>query len=235
MISVCIATYNGEKYIHRQLETILSQLTAEDEIIISDDNSTDNTLDIIKSFGSPNIHIYINNGDHGYTPNFENALKHAKGEYIFISDQDDIWAQNKVQTCMKHLKKYSLVIHDADIIDEKEDYLADSFYQQRKSKSGLINNIIRYSFLGCCTALRREVLIKALPFLPNHKMCTHDNWLFVVAGTFFNTIMIDDKLIHYRRHKGNVSTGGFTATTTIGFKIRYRLYLLKWLTIKAFK
>jgi len=234
MISVCIATYNGEKYIHRQLESILNQLSDEDEIIVSDDNSTDRTLDIIKSFNSPNIYIYINKGEHGYTPNFENALKHAQGEYIFISDQDDIWTKNKVQICMEYLQKYDLVIHDADIVDENECHLADSFYQERKSKSGLINNLIRYSFLGCCTVCRRNVLTKALPFPPNHKMCTHDNWLFVVAGTFFNTIVINDKLIHYRRHSNNVSTGGFAATTTISFKIKYRIYLLKWLLIKAF-
>ncbi|NPD83102.1 glycosyltransferase family 2 protein [Prevotella sp. PINT] len=233
MISVCIATYNGEKYIHRQLESILKQLTDNDEIIISDDMSTDSTLDVIRSIGSPLIHVYINEKEHGYTPNFENAIAHAKGEYIFLSDQDDIWVEDKVQTCMQYLKKHSLIVHDADIVDKSENKIAESFYESRKSKPGIINNLIKFSYLGCCIAFRRKILEKALPFPPNHKMCTHDNWLFISAAFFFDAVVISDKLIHYRRHANNVSSGGFKETTSLIFKIKYRIYLVIWLFLRT--
>jgi glycosyltransferase involved in cell wall biosynthesis len=83
MNSICIATYNGEKYLHEQLSSILSQINIDDEVIISDDNSTDNTIQIINNINDPRIKL-INGGFHNFTFNFENAIKQAKGEYIFF-------------------------------------------------------------------------------------------------------------------------------------------------------
>ena len=82
-ISVCVATYNGENYVRQQIESILCQLKADDEIIISDDMSTDSTLEIVKSFNDSRIKIYLHEKEHGFVKNFENALSYAKGDYIF--------------------------------------------------------------------------------------------------------------------------------------------------------
>ncbi|MEK5777350.1 glycosyltransferase, partial [Acinetobacter nosocomialis] len=101
MISVCLATYNGEKYIVEQLTSILSQLSPTDEVIISDDHSTDETLLLIKSLNDPRIKIITNELGKGYTKNFENAINHSSGDYIFLSDQDDVWVENKVELMMK--------------------------------------------------------------------------------------------------------------------------------------
>ena len=117
MISVCMATYNGGKYIKEQLDSILPQLGKEDELVISDDGSKDNTYSIIQSYGDERIKLFYNHGKHGFVGNFENALKQCKGDYIFLSDQDDIWKVNKVSVVMEKLKDYSLVIHDAEIVD----------------------------------------------------------------------------------------------------------------------
>lgn len=235
MISVCIATFNGEKYIKEQIESIIPQLAENDEIIISDDKSSDNTVSVVKSLMSPFVHIFINEGEHGYTPNFENALKYAKGEYIFLCDQDDVWYPNKVRMCMELFKAYDFIISDADIIDGDGRKIGDSFYKERKSRAGLVNNIVRFSYLGCCMAFKREILHKAMPFPPNHKFCTHDNWLALVGMFFFRSVVVRDKLIHYRRHGGNVSSGGMKNTTSMLFKIRYRLYLIKWLILRLLK
>ena len=81
MISVCMATYNGEKYVRQQVDSILCQLSAEDELIVSDDGSKDDTLAILKSFSDPRVHIFINEGKHGFVGNFSNALSRAKGDY----------------------------------------------------------------------------------------------------------------------------------------------------------
>ena len=89
MISVCMATYNGEKYLREQVGSILTQLGENDELVVSDDGSTDSTIDILKSYNDPRIKIFINTGRHGVNSNFENALRHADGDYIFLSDQDD--------------------------------------------------------------------------------------------------------------------------------------------------
>ncbi len=104
MLTVCIATYNGEKYIRQQLESILKQISETDEIIISDDGSKDRTLDIVKEIGDKRICVYNHikrkakfNIDYA-TANFENALTKAKGDIINISDQNKVWMDNKVDT-----------------------------------------------------------------------------------------------------------------------------------------
>ena len=226
MISVCIATYNGEKYIHEQIASILQQIGNDDEIVVSDDGSTDKTLDVVRSFDAQNIHIYINKGDHGYTPNFENALRNAHGDYIFLSDQDDIWMPDKVEACMKYLKVNDFVVSDALIVDGDNKLLFDSFCEQRKSKFGFLNTLIRFSCLGCCFAFRRKVLSKALPFPKNHILCTHDNWLALVSTAFYKSAFIPLPLIRYRRYGGNASSGAKNANKSILFMIHYRLYLL---------
>lgn len=235
MISVCIATYNGERYIEQQLESILSQLTDDDEVIISDDSSTDATVSVIKAMDSPIIHLFNNDREHGYTSNFENALMHARGDYIFLSDQDDVWTKDKVAVCMDLLKSYDMVVSDAYVVDSDMNTLYDSYYELRNPKRTLIGNIVKFGYLGCCLAFNSIVLTKALPFPCNHKLCTHDNWLFLVAKTFYKVKITNNKLIYYRRHQGNTSEGGIKDTTSIFFKIHYRMYLIKHLLRIAHK
>ena len=112
MISVCIATYNGERFIERQIISILNQLGSEDEIVIADDGSTDNTLAILKRLNDSRLRVV--EGAHRHSPiwNFERALEQAKGEYIFLADQDDVWMPEKVAVTMNYLQKYDCVVSD---------------------------------------------------------------------------------------------------------------------------
>lgn len=226
MISVCIATYNGELYIKEQLNSILPQLTDNDEVIISDDHSTDNTLNIINEIQDKRIKIIINNKEKGYTSNFENALSHAKGEYIFLSDQDDIWIGNKVKYCLEILKSYDFIVSDAFLINSNGKKIGESFFYERKVYHSFGGNVFKFGYLGCCMAFKNSILKKALPFPKNHKLCTHDNWLFLIAKVYFKVYITEEKLIKYRRHTNNTSTGGFNNTTSIYFKLKYRIYLL---------
>ena len=119
-ISVCLATYNGEKYIKEQLDSILPQLSANDEIIISDDNSTDDTINIIRSLNDERIKIYVNKTK-GIVKNFENALNNASGDIIFLSDQDDVWKNDKVKKILSAFSSdnsLTFVFSNAEIIDE---------------------------------------------------------------------------------------------------------------------
>lgn len=234
MISVCIATYNGEKYIKEQLLSILPQLGKKDEVIISDDHSTDNTLDIVKGLNDNRIKIVINNREKGYTSNFENALSYAIGDYIFLSDQDDIWMSNKVDYCIAELKEYDLVVSDAILINSKGEKIDDSFFYKRNVYYTWLGNIFKFGFLGCCMAFKMNVLKKALPFPKKHLYCTHDNWIFLVAQSFYKVKISHEKLIRYRRHTDNTSAGGFSDGTTFFFKIAYRCYLLYHLSKRSF-
>ena len=227
MISVCIATYNGEKHIKEQLDSILSQLGENDEIIISDDNSVDNTINIIQFYNDTRIKVFSNKIEKkGYTGNFENALKQASGDIIFLSDQDDVWAETKVEYCVALLEKYDMIISDAVLIDEENNLIGDSFYKIRKPYKSMLGNVYKFGYLGCCLAFRRTILEKALPFPVKRELCTHDNWLVLIGLCFHNTIISSKKLIYYRRHTNNASSGGFVNNTSVWFKIYYRLYLI---------
>ena len=233
MISVCMATYNGERFIKRQLKTILEQLGDDDEVVISDDGSTDGTLDVVRSLNSPLIHIYINEGEHGYTPNFENALWHARGEFIFLSDQDDVWLPGKVDVCMKALASCDFVVSDAVIVDAEEQVLYPSFFGQRLHFKGFLGNMLTMGYVGCCMAFRKRVLERVLPFPANHVLCTHDNWFMVVALMYYQVKVTEEKLIAYRRHGDNASSGVENAGASTFFRVRYRLYLLAHLLRRA--
>ena len=144
MISICMATYNGEKYIKEQIDSILPQLSKNDEIIISDDSSTDDTLSIIRSFNDHRIKIFSGCNFHSPISNFENALKYAKGDYIFLSDQDDVWLENKVERMMEALKQYSLVVSDCYVVNKDCEIIRNSFFV-RKPVPGIIWNLFRDS------------------------------------------------------------------------------------------
>lgn len=225
-ISVCIATYNGEKYIREQLESILVQLSGDDEIIISDDYSMDNTIEVIKSIKDKRIKIYFNTKEKGYVSNFENALEKANNDIIFLSDQDDVWKRDKVEKMLLALNGNYFVVSDAQVVNEKLNTIEGSFYSGRKPYKGFAMNVLKFGYLGCCMAFKREVLEKALPFPRKRDLCTHDNWLFLVAALYYNVEYSYDKLILYRRHDSNVSNGGKKERNSLFFKLKYRTYLL---------
>lgn len=227
-VSVCIATYNGEKYIKEQIDSIIIQLTSEDEIIISDDCSTDNTINIIKQFCDDRIKTFFNENERGYTQNFENALKKAQGLYIFLSDQDDKWVSNKVDKTLNYMieDKYDMVISDCAIVDEKLNIINESYFETRKSKGGFVSTLIKANYLGCCIAFNKKILTKLMPFPKNYENLPHDLWIGLVGYAFFKVKITDEKLTYYRRHTKNVSDGGVKSKNTIRFKIQFRIYAL---------
>lgn len=230
-LSICIATYNGGSYIKEQIDSILPQIGKNDEIIISDDSSIDNTLDIIKSFNDERIRIFPNNKFHSPIFNFENALKQAQGDYIFLADQDDVWMPNKIAQMMEALNNFSLVVSNCYVVDQNCNIIRNSFFAKEPSCS-LLRNLIRNNYLGCCMAFRKDVLEKAIPF-PRH-IAMHDIWLGLCGSMFYKVCFIPDKLIMYRRHGENVSPTGEKSKYSIVYRIKYRLYLVYSLIIRYF-
>ena len=226
MISVCIATYNGERYIRQQIESIVCQLNVDDEIIVSDDGSTDGTLDIVKGIGDKRIKIIEGPGRKSPILNFECALKTSKGDFIFLSDQDDVWKPDKVEICMKWLKTYHCVVSDAEVTDNRLKPLYPSLYAIMQVRQGRIYNTIwKNGYTGCCMAFRRDVVEASLPFPKDIPM--HDIWIGNVAAYKYNVIFIPDRLIHFRRHENTISCNGKGSKFTIWQQMKFRLNIIK--------
>jgi len=225
MISVCIATFNGEQFIRDQLLSILNQISLNDEIIISDDGSSDRTLDIIKELEDKRIKLFINpkNGS-GLVGNFQNALSKSSGDIIFLSDQDDIWDPNKISIFEKYLKNYDLVCSNASLINEKGHDLNKSFFEIIQPRNGFLKNLIRNSYLGCCMAFHRSVLQYSMPFPEGLPM--HDWWIGLIGELNFKTIHIKNELTLYRRHHNNASTTSSKSQNPFYKKFRMRLFIL---------
>lgn len=222
MISVCMATYNGEKYIKEQLDSILVQLGENDEIVISDDGSTDRTLKVIQEIGDGRITV-LNHESSGKTSfikaknNFENALMHAKGDYIFLADQDDIWKPDKVKVFMKYLGIYECVQSDSELTAQTP--YTTGHLEERK---GLLANLYHLPFRGCCMAVTRKLLELTLP-IPD-AVITHDAWIGCCAVARNSYFKINEPLMLYRIHGTNVSVR--KNENSVAYKIYYRICIL---------
>lgn len=223
MISVCMATYNGERYIQEQVTSILHQLGPDDELIVSDDGSEDKTLQVLEEFHDPRIRMF-DGPRRGLTYNFENAIKNAVGDYIFLTDQDDVWESDKVQRMMEALQNVDLVVSDAWICDENAVSTGKSLYDICKPHKGFWPTLYHTTYIGCCTAFRRTILKKLLPFPPHIVM--HDYWIGQIADLYYKTTFIPDKLLRYRRHGNNTSalTTGISPLSLYE-KLSYRYWI----------
>jgi len=229
-ISVCIATCNGSKFIMEQLHSILPQLKFDDEIIISDDSSSDRTLDLIELLSDSRIHIYNNTNEKNLVFNFENALKHVTGDIIFLADQDDIWMPNKVTTMLRHLETADLVLSDCLVVNAGNIIIFPSFFEKNRSKPGFVANLIRNSYIGSCMAFNRKILDHALPFPSDISM--HDWWIGLTGEFIGKSFFCGEKLIAYRRHQTNASATCGISQYNLLLQIKFRLIMLKNILIR---
>ena len=230
MISVCIPTFNGAKYIRVQLESILSSPLIT-EVIVSDDGSVDETVEIVKSFNDARIKL-IQGPRAGLVRNYELLFSLAKGEYIFLSDQEDLWLQNKVSVMLTRLHDVDLVVSDCTVVDSQPNLLPPSFFTLRNSGPGLARNLFRNCYLGCCMAFRRRLLKHVLPFPA--KLPMHDWWLGLIAETFGSVAFINQPLMMYRRHGGNASPTTEKSLIPWTTRIRWRINLFIALALRKF-
>lgn len=208
MISICMATYNGANFIIDQLDSVISQLNKNDEIIIVDDCSNDNTVKIIQEAYGERVNICINNNNIGAIKSFEKAISKASGDIIFLCDQDDIWFNNKVEIVLKNFNSINtwIVVHDAYVLNGDLKKINDSWnIYNGNNKQGIFKNIIKNSFTGACMAFRKELLKEILPFPKEIEM--HDQWIALVCMLNKKNISyINKPLMNYIRH-GNNATG----------------------------
>lgn len=222
MISVCMATYNGENYLREQIDSILVQLKDDDELIISDDGSTDSTISILNSYCDSRIKILINNGIHGVNANFENAIANATGDYIFLSDQDNVWLPGKVDACIEALENADCVVHDCIVTDQFLNVVVSSFFSERGSGNGFWKNIYKNTYLGCCMALKKDLINDLLP-IPQTTAFFQDNWIGCIADLKYRLIFIPFKGILFRRHTNTTSSASKTSSFSRVRQLKNRL------------
>jgi glycosyltransferase involved in cell wall biosynthesis len=213
--SVAMCTYNGEKYIKEQLESILNQTLAIDEIIICDDASKDKTISIIEQIQleNPNkIFLYKNQTNLGTNRNFEKSITICTGDYIFLSDQDDVWKNNKVEKVLQHFSenpKSEAVFSNGDLINDKSEKihsltLWDSVYflENQLNKPIELFKLIaskRNMVTGATLCIKKEIKSLILPF-PEIKKYYHDEWIAIIIASRNTLNYITDELISYRIH-----------------------------------
>lgn len=213
--SIAMATYNGEKFLIEQLESFAKQTVLPNEVVITDDGSNDNTLNLINSFKeiAPfTIRVYSNESNLGYTQNFNKAMQLCTNELIFLSDQDDVWFPNKIEYMIGlanlHQNKDVFMI-DAELVDE--DLQTSGLTKQGQIKDlGLGENAF---VMGCCIAVRKTFLDIILP-VPKD-FIGHDNWMVALAD-FLQLRVIDHTVLQfYRRHGNNESNGIYNSLVKI--------------------
>ncbi|MCQ2346766.1 MAG: glycosyltransferase family 2 protein [Paludibacteraceae bacterium] len=224
MISVCIATYNGEAYIREQLESILSQLSSTDEVVVADDGSTDRTLEIIQSFADTRIRLLRMPSHLSVSKTFYTALTSAHGDILFLSDQDDVWLSGKVERCIEALKTSDLVVIDARVTDAQLHEIAPSLFRIAGSKAGLWKNVWKCTFYGSGMAFKRQIWEMAQP-TPAHDLIAHDWWIGEVAEMVGKVQFIPEPWYIYRRHDNNV-TPLEKSKRPLSIKIKARLEML---------
>lgn len=214
-ISVALCTYNGEKYILDQLNSILNQSHKVDEIIICDDRSSDGTVEIIESLANANpeiIKIHINDENLRVNKNFEKAISLASGDYIFLSDQDDVWENNKVEEILNVFQKNPNaqgVFSNAFLIDDLGNKRGSKtlwdnvlFMESAiKEPSELYNYIatIRNMVTGATFCIKKETKDIIFPF-PDPKAMYHDEWIALILAYKNTLFYTPQKLISYRVH-----------------------------------
>ena len=206
-VSVAMAVYNGEKYLEQQVRSIADQLTADDELIISYNRSIDSTKAILEQLAEEYscIHCVLCEKK-GVLSNFENAIARCTKEIIFLSDQDDLWTNDKVKTVVEAMKESNAVVamHDCVYTDSDLNESGNTLFRDRNVRTGYWKNLIRNGYQGSCMAFRRELCEVILPFPEDIAM--HDQWIGMLGKKCGNAVLIDQVLMKYRRHADVSST-----------------------------
>lgn len=213
LVSVVMATYNGERYLRQQLDSILQQTYRHIELVVVDDGSTDKTLSILNEYAAldDRIHVFPAEKNIGLVANFERGIRLARGEFVALSDQDDIFRKDKMDllvTALENHPNYDLVISDLSLIDEEGREISPSMwhYQKLVPKPGKpFRRLVYSSFAtGCAMMFRRRLLQVALPFPPD--CLVHDWWLAVVSASSKGggLFLVKEPLTAYRQHRANV-------------------------------
>ena len=211
-VDILLATYNGEKYLREQIDSILNQTHTEFRLLISDDGSTDGTREILKEYKEKDgrIDVFFQENNLGVVKNFEFLLEKVEAKYYMFSDQDDIWKETKIEKSLNKIEEgYDLVYSDLEVVDENLNVIYSSYWKLK----GIYNKIKKYNnfeslylnnFVTGCTMISKKELINSFMPLPNtSKFVLHDYWISLIISQNGKIAYIEEPLIKYRQHKNN--------------------------------
>jgi glycosyltransferase involved in cell wall biosynthesis len=206
-LSVCMAAYNGARFIREQADSVLWQLGPDDELIVADDASQDETVRILEGLRDARVRVLRHQQNAGVKRAFENALQHATGEIIFLCDQDDVWREDKVERVLAvfaNSPATTLVLTNAELIDGQGRPLGQMLHMGGHVPLGVAANLLKNRYQGSTMAFRREILEAALPFPEGIPM--HDSWIGMVNALVGRAAYLPQCLIYYRRHESNATS-----------------------------
>jgi glycosyltransferase involved in cell wall biosynthesis len=226
-LSIALATYNGTLYLKEQLESIAAQTRTPDELVISDDQSTDDTLRLIEEFGATAdfpVRLSVNESNLGTAKNFEKAISLCRGEVILLSDQDDVWHSDKLESVERIFEarpELSLVFSNAELVDESLRRVDETLFdlvdfnpeKQRLVKSGraLDLQLRENLFLGCTMAFRANLKKLILPISATGPL-VHDGWIMLLVAAVGEIDFINRPLVKYRQHPAQQCRAGDSTT-----------------------
>ncbi|TQJ41530.1 glycosyl transferase family 2 [Arthrobacter sp. SLBN-112] len=217
-VSVCLAAYNGAVHIEEQIRSILPELGDADELIVVDDHSTDNTVEVVTSIGDPRIRLIPAQRNAGYVRTFERALGEARGEFVFLSDQDDVWLPGRVETMISALDGQDVVVSNCQHFDGP----LGSFHEIRLRAQdsthpvrNILGIVVGYRLhWGCAMAVRKRILHQVLPF-PQHMTESHDQWIAMVGNVNRSINYLETDTILHRLHGENLTPRGVRSLSKI--------------------
>lgn len=224
LVSVALATYNGERFLRDQLDSIFSQTYGNFEVIASDDNSSDGTAVILAEYKKKHrLKLIQNKTNAGFVKNFERALEHCSGDYIALADQDDIWHPDKLAVLVEEIGGSSIICSDAELIDGEGRIIAPSFEDFSRKYADTDDQfkffVFRNYVTGCTSLITKDVIRKSLPIPGGIRY--HDWWFAVVAATRKGVRYLPQPLMQYRQH-GQNDTGAGRSITLFGKFREYR-------------
>jgi glycosyltransferase involved in cell wall biosynthesis len=226
-VSVCIATFNGAAFLAEQIESILGQLAADDEVVVVDDCSRDATLDILRGFADPRIRLHSNERNRGIVPTFERAMSLATGDVILLSDQDDRWLEGRVGLLVDALATSGAEVASSNTSFTDRDGCPIDFAAERlaaRDSTRHLQNVLRMfagtaGYYGCAMGLRRSFLSVVLP-MPRF-VESHDLWIALAANLCRRNVHLDANTVARRVHGANASL----IRRSLYLKLRSRIIL----------
>lgn len=205
LVSIVIATYDGEKFLEKQLESIFLQTYPNLEIVIIDDGSTDGTLSIVNKYTAlyKNVKFFLNGERLGYIKNFEKGCSLSKGDFIAFCDQDDYWHKDKIKRLVEEIDIYPMIYSDSVLCGEKLQPIGANISDRVSTQSfhSCIQQAVFCRVYGNTILIKRSLYQQAAPFL---SIIPHDWWLCYVATLHGGIKYLNEPLVYYRQHSFNV-------------------------------
>lgn len=236
MISVCIATYNGKDYILDQLDSILREIPLDAEVLICDDNSSDDTVALVAGVNDSRIRLLRNNTNLGYVRNYERLIAAASGEYIFLSDQDDVWPSGRVSLMLGAMNRTnsSVVVGGMELFEHDVGLRrASPLFSSHCDKTSWVNILGVFMgwkslpYFGCCMLISKDLKAKILPF--RSASISHDIWIALISNIEGKVCHLVEVVTYRRIHGSNVTNSDRSVTSKIKTRVIWAAALIKYI------